>query len=435
MGKRVSSSLLLLYIALIAGDPALGTSRRPQSQTTPSLQARPAFSTFASKRGAPTGSQTLQIDHGRYDFALGVVGGDPLYGLEAVYLNRFDPSPDELPISIEKVSALFPVSDQFGNTGLYSRMTFRMLVYVDEEGSDDPRNATLVASKTFDLEPSNTEFQEVALDTPVAVTRGAVYVGFTDFVTSITNDPIYPGALDTTGPVGASFAFHNLSPGAHFDGHDLSAAESGPSLVDGAWLIRASYTTGGGVTLCWDPGVGDGEPAPMNARICTSTGKEELDGGAPLRGDLVGFNVYRSSEPGVSTTPENLFTTLPPSTTTVGAGVAEGGSFFVVTGVYDTGESGPSNEVAATPPTVTSLKVKATKIVAKGSNFSTPIQVLVDGIPFVSGATVKGGKKAIQKGTLITGESIGSYLASHGNRVRVTFTNANGVATTTQFSR
>jgi len=62
----------------------------------------------------------------------------------------------------------------------------------------------------------------------------------------------------------------------------------------------------------------------------------------------MGYNVYRSSQPGVTTTPGNLFASVPPSQTQVGSSVGSSGSFFVVTAVYDTGESGPSNELAIT---------------------------------------------------------------------------------------
>ena len=52
--------------------------------------------------------------------------------------------------------------------------------------------------------------------------------------------------------------------------------------------------------------------------------------------------------------------------------------------------------------------------------------VLVDGIPFASAATVKGTSKVVQKGKLLTGQTIGDYLAAHGGVVLVQFRNSNG---------
>ena len=51
---------------------------------------------------------------------------------------------------------------------------------------------------------------------------------------------------------------------------------------------------------------------------------------------------------------------------------SSGGSFFVVTAMYPTGESGASNEASADVPaaTLTSVKVKPAKVVGKGKRIA-----------------------------------------------------------------
>ena len=144
-------------------------------------------------------------------------------------------------------------------------------------------------------------------------------------------------------------------------------------------------------------------------------------------GGPTGYNVYRSTTPNVQTTPGNLYTSVPPTVTTVPTPVGTGGSFFVVTATYPAGESGPSNEVSGGIPAANLgvVKVSAGKIAAKGTDFSDTVQVFVDGIPFVAPAKVKARKKVVQRGTLLTGQTLGQYI-TRGKTVAITFRNENG---------
>jgi hypothetical protein len=153
--------------------------------------------------------------------------------------------------------------------------------------------------------------------------------------------------------------------------------------------------------------------------------------------NVTGYNVYRSKTPGVETTPGNLFASVPATTTTVPAPVGDGGSFFVVTATYPEGESNPSNEVSGgvEAATLGPVKVTAAKIVAKGTGFSKPIQVLVDGIPFLAPAKVKPNfTKVTQKGALLTGQALFEYITP-GKTVAITFRNANGGIATYVYTR
>lgn len=153
-------------------------------------------------------------------------------------------------------------------------------------------------------------------------------------------------------------------------------------------------------------------------------------------GEVTGYNVYRSSTPNVQTVPGNLFAQVPATQTNLPTGAAAGGSFFVVTATYEDGESDPTNEVSGglTPATLTKVKVSAAKIKATGDGFSATVQVFVDGIPFVAGATVKGGKKVTQKGALLTGQTLSAYLTP-GRVAAISFRNADGAIATYVYTK
>lgn len=153
-------------------------------------------------------------------------------------------------------------------------------------------------------------------------------------------------------------------------------------------------------------------------------------------GMVTGYNVYRSSTPGVQPVPGNLFAQTPATQTSLPTGAAAGGSFFVVTATYADGESDPTNEVSGglTPAVLTKVKVSASKIKATGTGFSVTVQVFIDGIPFVSGASVKGGTKVTQKGALLTGQTLSQYLTP-GKVVAISFRNADGAIATYVYTK
>ena len=394
----------------------------------------PGSSKTVDTMGLPPGSQLLSIDDGSFESALGVTDPQGLNGSQAVFLNRFTPNPDLLPITIDTVSFLFPVSTDVGSTGLESGMPFQVLVYTDPTSNADPTVATLVRRQSFLISPSNSTFQNIALDDPVTIDQGTVYVGFTNSITAETNEAIFQGALDEDTAIGESFAYFNTELFSHFDGTVLSAATSGTRVLPGTWLIRALFSTGGSMRVCWTAAAGAGLAPPTNTRVCTAAAADGdvISPASTLgpRETLLGYNVYRGTSPGVQAVPANLFTSVGPSQTSAGSSVAPGGSFFVVTGVYAEGESPASNEIDARPGTVNSVKIKATKVVTKGAGFTTSVQVFVDGIPFVSAATVKNGTKVTQKGNLLTGVSVQAYLASHGGSARMTIRNTSGATVT-----
>lgn len=189
-------------------------------------------------------------------------------------------------------------------------------------------------------------------------------------------------------------------------------------------------------TLNWDaPDASSPLPLPPPERLqATPIGSPAATAVEPIlwrRGGAVkGYNVYTSTTSPVATTPQNFFTSVPPTMTSAAVPTSSGGSFFVVTATYDSGESPPSNEASADVPAATlsgALKVTATKVVVNGTGFTPTVQVFLDGIPFLSPAKVKKNNTRVQqKGTLVTGQTVGAYLASKGGVVLVQVRNSNG---------
>jgi hypothetical protein len=390
-------------------------------------------------REPAAGSVFLQLDDGSYEQVFGI-GTQNGVGSQSVYLNRFTPDPTMLPFTIDAVSILFPVHNAGGLTGLTSGLSFDVLVFADPSGSGDPANTTLVSRKSATLAPSDTVFQNVLLDLPIVVQSGDVWVGFTDTVTRNDNRLRLWAATDTSSlNQDRSRVFFNDQAGEHFDGPLATADVVG--RVGGNMLIRAQGQVGGLTCVTWGaPGgslVDGGLPPPVNAHVCDDVPEPRADEFERPRDTLMGYNVYRSNQPGVQPTPENFFTSVPPTQTSTGSSASEGGSFFVVTAVYDTGESGPSNEVAIVPPTVTKVKVTDTKIAITATGLTQDfVQLFVDGIPFVSQAVIKnGGRKVVQKGTLVTGQTMDAYLAAHNNHARIDVRNSTGAIRSVDFTR
>ncbi len=155
--------------------------------------------------------------------------------------------------------------------------------------------------------------------------------------------------------------------------------------------------------------------------------------------DVVGYNVYTSTQPNVQPVPANFFTMVPPNQTGVDVSTTPAGSFFIVTTVTDDGESAPSNEVGGVLPDVTKLKVSASKIVAQGTGFDAGVRVVFAGLPFSTAAKLKGGNtKVVQKGALVTGQTIGSFsdqLLGQGGTVIILLVNGNGNAVAVEYTR
>ena len=184
----------------------------------------------------------LRLDDGRQDFVVALTDATGARTFQVVVLNRFTPTSNRLPFELDIIQILFPKTCQAGDTGLRAGMTFEALVYLDPSGSGDPANAMLVARQPFEVQPSDTEFQKIRLETPVTVTSGDVWVGYTNTFTASDSRLIYHAALDTSSSQGRSWIFFN-GVGSNFDGDVLVNAQFQRTIDDqgapGNWMIRA----------------------------------------------------------------------------------------------------------------------------------------------------------------------------------------------------
>ncbi|MBK6315529.1 MAG: hypothetical protein IPF53_14855 [Blastocatellia bacterium] len=249
------------------------------------------------------------------------------------------------------------------------------------------------------------------------------------------------------------FEFGGIPPG---DNGLIAGDNNGDRVTDFGYdvtlALESFFTTGGGqtvtytsitrfgdqtlvprATLMWDPpdpASTLAEPPPQHLQAIPIASGSALPAAAPLepRADVLRYNVYSSSTTPVVPSADTYFMSVPATQTTSPVPTGAGGSFFVVTATYESGESAASNEASADVPaaTLTSVKVTSVKIVGKGAGFTGTVSVFIDGIPFTTAAKVKGTFKVTQKGTLITGQSARDYIASRGGTALIQFRNSNG---------
>ena len=142
-------------------------------------------------------------------------------------------------------------------------------------------------------------------------------------------------------------AFNNISDSGPYDGLALDAATDFPQYkwqrLDGTWsiqdtysgdqMIRASVVSAGRNVL-----LTENNPAMNDDPVINDTQ------------DLLGYNVYRDMSANVPIDEDHMIAELVSETNYDDEDVTNGNTYYyVVTAVYDDGESGPSNEDFATP--------------------------------------------------------------------------------------
>jgi hypothetical protein len=150
---------------------------------------------------------------------------------------------------------------------------------------------------------------------------------------------------------------------------------------------------------------------------------------------ITGYNVYKSQSTPVQTTPDNLWLAMVSPTNGVPAPVAPGGTFYVVTTLWNCGGtmiesgltgSGGSNQTGVpAPPNITDVRV-GRKLRAAGTGFTDAVDVFVDGVAFAKPAAVRTDNAlVVQKGPLVDGRFL-TDLLSGGKTVLISFRNSNG---------
>jgi hypothetical protein len=245
----------------------------------------------------------------------------------------------------------------------------------------------------------------------------------------IPEDFFIDGNTTVTVPPGAAFLFVCSLDTAYFDNLDIDK-DYGLVLPD----------NGAFAELTWDPpsDADLGPPENLVAVVGSPGTRGKRNAGSPGRaqaGDVIAYKVYTSDEPNVGSTPDNLYTTLPPSMTRSRAPIGSRGSFYIVTACYPEGESPPSNETSAGTPGAVVRKVRiGQRIVAKGDGFSDTVRVFIDGVPFEAPSTVKALAKVIQKGRLVTGQSVLDYIGTQRDH-EIVFVNSDQSLTRVPFRR
>jgi hypothetical protein len=206
----------------------------------------PAAAANAESAALAKSPNVLRLDDGTAEEVLSLSDPTNARSFQAVFLNRFTPSANQLPFTVQAVSIAFRKTCAAGNTGLRKSMTFQVVVYLDPEGTGNPANATLVTRQDFQVRPRDGGFQRIQLNTPVTVTGGDVWVGYTNSFSATDDRLLYHAALDTTNPKGRSWIFYNI--GGSFTGDVLQQAQIRRLIDDegvpGNWMIRARGRVG-----------------------------------------------------------------------------------------------------------------------------------------------------------------------------------------------
>lgn len=309
-------------------------------------------------------------------------------------------------------------------------------IRVTNNGPNPASNATL-----FDALPSGAYFvsattSQGTLIAPQAFDSGAILARL--------------GALASGATATVTVAMVVTSGGGSLVNRPLALASTvDPNAQDSFATVTTTVRSAGVAIISWEPPdleSPDAEPPPRNLVADLDPQRTSFAPSVRLapprtvgarRADPPSYyNIYTSNVPGVGPNQANFFTTVPATTTTTTAPVAPGGSFFVVTAGYPTGESSPTNEDGAGEiegPTVNSIVVNAKKVTVKGTGFAAPMQIFVDGIPFATPAKVKAAK-VNQKGRLLTGQTLAEY-ARVGQTIEVTVRAADGGTTTIPVAR
>lgn len=272
------------------------------------------------------------------------------------------------------------------------------------------------------------ELASVVLDGDDAVITGTLH--------SQANAPFRIEVYSGTGFTNAGFGNGGTYVGAATISTDNSGTATFGARVPAAALVGdsivATATSGDGNTsefslsialvLGWlepDQTAGDNPPPRMpSLRIATPDDRRPSsppDSITPSRRAFKGYNIYRGDRPDFQPTPGTLIQGLVPSVSSTAFALTSG-SFFKITACYTTGESVPTQAVGGGQPfTINTAAFKGGKVVLNGSGFSPPVLVLLDGIPFVQNAKVKkANSRVVQRGNLLSGETVSQHLGSLG---------------------
>jgi hypothetical protein len=244
-----------------------------------------------SKLQTPDAPITFQLDDDTRETSLGF-GQDSITETAAIWLNRFSPGNFTYPMTINRISILWPAQASGGT--LVGRSA-RLLVYRDSDRDNDPSNAALLAQQTVTVGALET-FEDYAVNIPVSG-PGDLYIGFEDQWAEAGFSPrLYPASQDTTDPQVRSWVAA-MGDGAAPNLNNLGANDLLGTLdtlgLPGNFMIRAGANALG---------------------VPCSTSTPTVTPGGPT---LTPANTYtRTPTPPATTTPANTRTSTPSPTRT-----------------------------------------------------------------------------------------------------------------------
>jgi uncharacterized repeat protein (TIGR01451 family) len=265
-------------------------------------------------------------------------------------------------------------------------------------------------------------------------------------VTTPGNAACALGTLPNGGTATITITANVFAPGGStlVDTPNVSSDIFDPNLSNNSTTIDTPVVGGAIIKLVWDeptPSAGNPTPAPQNLRVAlagppaTAAASDQIVPQDTCT--LIGINIYKSDFAPVMPIPANLWLAVPPANLQATLAVAPGGSFYVITNVWQCGgtiiESGVSNQASVPAgPTVSSLRVTG-KLKGVGSDLADGVQVFVNGVGFIRQAVFADSTLVIQKGPLTDGTAI-TDLGTNG-AVLVTFRNPDGGLGSITFKR
>jgi hypothetical protein len=229
---------------------------------------------------APDGAITFVADDGTYETEIGLNNGVATSG--AVYANRFSASEA---LTIDSISIEWP---SLG--GVTTGMQPNLVVYYDAGATGDITNAVRLGADQIVSIDSLDAFQTYTTSFSVPG-AGDVYIGFVDEWGLVIGG--FPGlvsaaALDSDSPsvtyVSGSSDNTLLTDIVNLANNDLTGAGSDFGL-DGAWLVRATGTTGGGAP-CTGPVVSWLSASPASGSVAGGNNVDVTITANPAAGGL-----------------------------------------------------------------------------------------------------------------------------------------------------
>ena len=198
-----------------------------------------------------TGPVTMVLDDGTAENSVVWTDDDDLQQ-PSIWLNRFSPTADQFPMTLNNVQILWRTLTNGSPIG----KAVKILAYIDTDMDGDPSNAVLVGQAGVTINEMDTfETYLVNINLPVA---GDVYLGFSDvFAEGGITPPLHVAAIDEDNSRNRSWVAANdvgsantANLGANDYLETIEAVSGG--AISGNWMIRGNGMTTSGRPVALD---------------------------------------------------------------------------------------------------------------------------------------------------------------------------------------